>query len=789
MVAPAKQIDWSEAARIFPVGSRHPGRVRSVWQVGALVELSGGLSGIVRNAELDWDRQIHDAQEVLKQGQTINVQILEVDPLRRRIMLSVRRAIWDPWLEHGKKYTEGKVERGKVVRFGREELLIEFPDHVEGVLARKEIPWERAEEFLEIGDWVRVEVIERLEASREVRVSMRTVLEKIEREVAERIGARRREILDLDKAPRSALPHDATAADHQDPAESGQLARLLPYATRLLIVDDMAGEREELRTILRDLGYEQTDDASGPDEAIDLATRNDYDLVLMDMMMPAEDRQAGLRAARAIRQLKPTTAIALVTGNQIAKSELQFAEGDLAGIISKPVCFERVREAMQRFSEQGEVGWPEYLPTPLQEEVPASLKFMEQIFRAAHEAKPLEQTLQTILGKLVENTKATAAALFQCNRLNRVITMEASAGIKEEDYQRCKPNLHRTPVTDLIYCPELPIFAADIEATAEGKFRYLLGILGDRRADGTWPLKSCLAELVTEQFDSVYVLFLFGGRVNQFTRDHQILLRAASATLASAITQRWVIEQIASERKLTTLGGVVSSAAHELKGKLSALEAVNDVVRAWRQLRADPGCLSDMKFVNDMEARVTRMEVAKKGMNRVVERLLGWIRAEQVTRVEVKPCLDSAIETCREEAWRNDVVIDPDCDYYVPAVLGNPVDLEHVFLNLILNAVHHMKGCGRRGGIVTIRTEQEIGAKLPVKVRFEDTGPGIHSRFLDTTLWGEERIFQPLFTTKTKGTGMGLYLARGLLANMGGVVRVERTEIRAGTTFLVELPA
>jgi signal transduction histidine kinase/DNA-binding NarL/FixJ family response regulator/predicted RNA-binding protein with RPS1 domain len=788
-MAQTQPIEWSKVATAFPVGTRHRGRVRKVWQVSASVELAGGLSGILRNTELDWNRQISDAREVLNPGDEVWVQILEVDTWKQRITLSLKRAVWDPWLEHSKKYTKGRVERGQVARFRRDELLIEFPDHVEGVLSRQDIPSEKAEEILETGDWVRVEVIERLEPEREIRVSMRTVLAGIERQIKERVSARRKETLNLESAPASALTQEVTAADQQDAGKGEQSTGLPPPSTRVLLVDDMDDEREELRTMLQDLGYEQTDEANGPEQAVQMATASEYDLVLMDMKMPEQDRQAGLRAARAIKRVKPNMAIALVTGDQISEEEPQSLKNDLVGIIPKPLRFDRVREAMHRFSDQGEVGWPDYLATPLQEAVPPSLKFMEQIFRASHEAKPLTETLKTILKKLAENTGATGAAVFHCNRLNRAVKMEASVGINEEDYWRCKPNLYRSPVTDLMYRPDEPIFFTDIQATAEGKFYYLRDILGPRRRDGTWPLNSCLGELVEGQLDWVYVLFLFGDRLNQFTSEHRMLLRAASSTMASAITQHWLIEQIASERKLTTLGGIISGTAHELKGKLSTMEALNDVVRAWRQLRENPaGRLNDPKFMNDMDTRVNRLESAKRGMDRVVERLLGWIREGEVARVDLKRCLESAIETCREEAWRNEVVVDLEWDH-VPAVLGNAVELEHVFLNLLLNAVHHMKGCKRRGGVVTIRTEQEIGAKLPVKVRFSDTGPGIHSRFLDTTLWPEERIFHPLFTTKSKGTGMGLYIARGLLANMGGGVRVERTEMFAGTTFLVELPA
>src|ERR1035438_1733004 len=115
--------------------------------------------------------------------------------------------------------------------------------------------------------------------------------------------------------------------------------------------------------------------------------------------------------------------------------------------------------------------------------------------------------------------------------------------------------------------------------------------------------------------------------------------------------------------------------------------------------------------------------------------------------------------------------------------MGNPIELEQAFLNLILNAIHQMKGTGRKSGVLRIETRQVVGTERPVQIRFCDTGPGIHSRYLDTTMWGEERIFQPLFTTKRAGTGMGLYITRGLLANHGGSVRVEKTAILAGTTL------
>jgi signal transduction histidine kinase len=125
---------------------------------------------------------------------------------------------------------------------------------------------------------------------------------------------------------------------------------------------------------------------------------------------------------------------------------------------------------------------------------------------------------------------------------------------------------------------------------------------------------------------------------------------------------------------------------------------------------------------------------------------------------------------------------------YVPPIFGNAVELEQAFVNLILNALHHMKGTHRRRGLLDITLSVAASLPRPIQIRFRDTGPGIHSRFLDTTVWGEERIFHPLFTTKKAGTGMGLYITRGLIGNHRGKVSIEKTAIMAGTTVLVELP-
>jgi signal transduction histidine kinase len=70
---------------------------------------------------------------------------------------------------------------------------------------------------------------------------------------------------------------------------------------------------------------------------------------------------------------------------------------------------------------------------------------------------------------------------------------------------------------------------------------------------------------------------------------------------------------------------------------------------------------------------------------------------------------------------------------------------------------------------------------LPIKIRFSDNGPGIHGQHVD-------RLGELGFSTKKGGTGLGLFISRGLTESLGGRIRVEETAILVGTTFLVELP-
>jgi Signal transduction histidine kinase len=159
--------------------------------------------------------------------------------------------------------------------------------------------------------------------------------------------------------------------------------------------------------------------------------------------------------------------------------------------------------------------------------------------------------------------------------------------------------------------------------------------------------------------------------------------------------------------------------------------------------------------------------------------LLKAMQEEQV--VDVNEVVRQSASLIEPQARRTKVTLrflpSPD----VLPVAGSGVGLQHVLLNLMLNAIQHMALKPDERRVLEISTAWEDDA-LPVKIRVSDTGPGIHRQ-----LW--EKIFALGFTTKPGGSGLGLYIARSLVEAMGGRISVERSLVPLGTTFLVELPA
>src|SRR5438874_1794977 len=136
---------WSSVEERFPVSTRVTGRVASVADYGAFVELEPGVEGLVHVSEMSWSKRVKHPSEVLKKGQEIDAVITSIDTENRRLSLSIKDLEPNAWEKFTQEHKPGDVVRGKVARFANFGAFIELDDNLEGLCHISELSEERVE--------------------------------------------------------------------------------------------------------------------------------------------------------------------------------------------------------------------------------------------------------------------------------------------------------------------------------------------------------------------------------------------------------------------------------------------------------------------------------------------------------------------------------------------------------------------------------------------------------------------------------------------------------------------
>jgi two-component system NtrC family sensor kinase len=144
-----------------------------------------------------------------------------------------------------------------------------------------------------------------------------------------------------------------------------------------------------------------------------------------------------------------------------------------------------------------------------------------------------------------------------------------------------------------------------------------------------------------------------------------------------------------------------------------------------------------------------------------------------IREVRVPELLDDILELLERELHFNRIEVKREYPDSLPAVQSDPSQLRQVFQNLIVNAVTAIG----KGGAIRLALQ---GTEERVTIRVGDTGPGIPKERL-------ERIFDPLFTTRPDGAGLGLSIGASILKKLGGTLSVT-SEVGKGSVFTVEIP-
>ncbi|HHS13561.1 MAG TPA: 30S ribosomal protein S1 [bacterium] len=154
---------WENIEEKYPVGSHFKGRVRNMTNFGAFIEMEEGIDGLIHISDLSWTKKIRHPSEVLKKGEEVEVEILDVNKSERRISLGYKQLTEDPWPEFAETYKVGTVTEGRVARFVDKGMVVELPLGLEGFIPLSHLEEEtvaKAGKKYQEGDSITAVVIE-----------------------------------------------------------------------------------------------------------------------------------------------------------------------------------------------------------------------------------------------------------------------------------------------------------------------------------------------------------------------------------------------------------------------------------------------------------------------------------------------------------------------------------------------------------------------------------------------------------------------------------------------------
>lgn len=155
---------WDEVVARYPVGSRVKGKVVSVMQYGAFVEIEEGVQGLVHVSELSWTKRIARASDVLKVGDEVEAQVMEIKRDEQRISLSIRQLQESPWVTASRRYPVGSRVTGKVRNLTNFGAFVELEEGIDGMIHVSDMSWTRKitnpAEVLKKGQTVEAVVLE-----------------------------------------------------------------------------------------------------------------------------------------------------------------------------------------------------------------------------------------------------------------------------------------------------------------------------------------------------------------------------------------------------------------------------------------------------------------------------------------------------------------------------------------------------------------------------------------------------------------------------------------------------
>jgi len=240
--------------------------------------------------------------------------------------------------------------------------------------------------------------------------------------------------------------------------------------------------------------------------------------------------------------------------------------------------------------------------------------------------------------------------------------------------------------------------------------------------------------------------------------------------------------QLIQSEKMVAIGQLAAGVAHELNNPLGGILGYAQFTLEKIQKK----CADDIsdKDIESYKRYLQDIETQSRRCKAIVQNLLKFSRTSQTVdfdEVDVNRVVEDTLTFVEHQLMMNQITLVKNLDPKIPQIKGNPSQLQQVFTNIILNAMH----ASEQGNeiVLTSRFAPPLGEfGGAVEIAVTDSGKGISDEHL-------KKIFEPFFTTKDvgKGTGLGLSVSYGIIKEHGGEIKV-KSKLDEGTTFTVIIP-
>jgi len=261
-------------------------------------------------------------------------------------------------------------------------------------------------------------------------------------------------------------------------------------------------------------------------------------------------------------------------------------------------------------------------------------------------------------------------------------------------------------------------------------------------------------------------------RTAELKHANDALMRQMAEQKRTEETLQITRTELARAARITTIGELTASIAHEVNQPLAAVVANADACVAWLA-REHP----------DLAEARAAAERATQGATRASE-VIARIRSliskatPEKSRVQINRVIEETAALAAGQASRNSVAIRLELSPDLPYVLGDSIQIQQVILNLLMNGIEATTTVTDRPKTVIIMSESERGQ---VRISVRDSGIGLSEEVMS-------RLFEPFFTTRSKGMGMGLAISRSIIEAHGGRLWAESNGSGDGAIFQFTLP-